>query len=84
MCSHWQVIRHIDHVTQASEGNHKCSLLEVELPRIKYSGGGTYTLGAMIEAQVSGRYPGECQVAHTSDDEYGDGTSTSKPSSGEC
>ncbi|KAK8726504.1 hypothetical protein OTU49_010282 [Cherax quadricarinatus] len=46
-----KVIRHIDHVTQASEENHKCSLLEQELPRIKYSGGGTYTLGAMLEAQ---------------------------------
>ncbi|XP_071546933.1 sushi, von Willebrand factor type A, EGF and pentraxin domain-containing protein 1-like isoform X1 [Panulirus ornatus] len=46
-----KVIRHIDHVTQASENNHKCSLLELELPRIKYSGGGTYTLGAMLEAQ---------------------------------
>ncbi|XP_047481240.1 LOW QUALITY PROTEIN: sushi, von Willebrand factor type A, EGF and pentraxin domain-containing protein 1-like [Penaeus chinensis] len=46
-----KVIRHIDHVTQASPDNHKCTLLETELPRIKYSGGGTYTLGAMLEAQ---------------------------------
>ncbi|XP_045583570.2 sushi, von Willebrand factor type A, EGF and pentraxin domain-containing protein 1 isoform X3 [Procambarus clarkii] len=46
-----KVIRHIDHVTQASEDNHKCSLMEGELPRIKYSGGGTYTLGALLEAQ---------------------------------
>ncbi|KAG7158260.1 Sushi, von Willebrand factor type A, EGF and pentraxin domain-containing protein 1-like 3 [Homarus americanus] len=46
-----KVIRHIDHVTRASEENHKCTLLERELPRIKYSGGGTYTLGAMLEAQ---------------------------------
>ncbi|XP_063877551.1 sushi, von Willebrand factor type A, EGF and pentraxin domain-containing protein 1-like isoform X4 [Scylla paramamosain] len=46
-----KVIRHIDHVTQASEQNHKCSLLERELPRIRYSGGGTYTLGALLEAQ---------------------------------
>ncbi|XP_042878589.1 sushi, von Willebrand factor type A, EGF and pentraxin domain-containing protein 1-like isoform X2 [Penaeus japonicus] len=46
-----KVIRHIDHVTQASADNHKCTLLETELPRIKYSGGGTYTLGAMLEAQ---------------------------------
>lgn len=47
-----QVIRHIDHVTQASQDNHKCSLLGQELPRIRYSGGGTYTLGALLEAQV--------------------------------
>ncbi|KAK4305073.1 hypothetical protein Pmani_023017 [Petrolisthes manimaculis] len=46
-----KVIRHIDHVTQASQDNHKCSLLEQELPRIRYSGGGTYTLGALLEAQ---------------------------------
>ncbi|XP_050712143.1 sushi, von Willebrand factor type A, EGF and pentraxin domain-containing protein 1-like isoform X3 [Eriocheir sinensis] len=49
--SRHKVIRHIDHVTQASEDNHKCSLLERELPRIRYSGGGTYTLGALLEAQ---------------------------------
>ncbi|XP_068228821.1 sushi, von Willebrand factor type A, EGF and pentraxin domain-containing protein 1-like isoform X2 [Palaemon carinicauda] len=46
-----KVIRHIDHVTQASQENHKCTLLENELPKIRYSGGGTYTLGAMLEAQ---------------------------------
>ncbi|CAL4065422.1 unnamed protein product, partial [Meganyctiphanes norvegica] len=45
-----KVIRHIDQVSQASEFNHKCSLLQ-ELPKIRYSGGGTYTLGAMLEAQ---------------------------------
>ncbi|XP_076046526.1 sushi, von Willebrand factor type A, EGF and pentraxin domain-containing protein 1-like [Oratosquilla oratoria] len=46
-----KVIRHIDHVTQASIYNHKCRLLDLQLPEIKYSGGGTYTLGAMLEAQ---------------------------------
>jgi CUB/sushi domain-containing protein len=32
---------------------HKCAILERALPAIEYSGGGTYTLGALLEAQVS-------------------------------
>lgn len=47
-----RVVRHIDHLTHPKDDNHKCSLLEEELPKIEYSGGGTYTLGAMLEAEV--------------------------------
>ena len=47
-----RVVRHIDHLTHPSDTHHKCSLLEEELPKIGYTGGGTYTLGAFLEAQV--------------------------------
>nr|CAD7255735.1 unnamed protein product [Timema shepardi] len=46
-----QVIRHVDHITFPSAANHKCVLLHHELPTIHYTGGGTYTLGAVLEAQ---------------------------------
>ena len=52
-----RVVRHIDHVTPIKEDpnvddeRHKCKLLEQELPAIGYTGGGTYTLGALLEAQ---------------------------------
>lgn len=46
-----KVVRHIDHLTNASEENHKCRLLDQQLPMIKYSGGGTFTLGALLEAK---------------------------------
>lgn len=46
-------VRHIDHITSPSRTNHKCGLLQYELPSIKYTGGGTYTRGALLEAQVS-------------------------------
>lgn len=51
-----RVVRNIDHLTQADNSHHKCSLLEEELPGIEYVGGGTYTLGAMLEAQVGTAY----------------------------
>ncbi|UYV77161.1 SVEP1 [Cordylochernes scorpioides] len=43
-----RVVTHVDHL---SEPSNKCELLEHQLPGIGYSGGGTYTLGAMLEAQ---------------------------------
>jgi CUB/sushi domain-containing protein len=49
-----RVVRHVDHLSLPSPSHHKCSLLEEELPRITYTGGATYTLGAVREAQVSG------------------------------
>lgn len=49
-----RIVRHIDHLTQPTDSHHKCSLLEEELPKIQYTGGGTYTLGAFLEAQVRG------------------------------
>ncbi|XP_046385384.1 sushi, von Willebrand factor type A, EGF and pentraxin domain-containing protein 1-like isoform X2 [Ischnura elegans] len=49
-----RVIRHIDHLSPQSsrQRNHKCSLMQEEFPRITYTGGGTYTLGAMLEAEA--------------------------------
>lgn len=47
-----RVVKHIDHMTNPKDDNHKCSLLEEELPKIEYTGGGTHTIGALIEAQV--------------------------------
>lgn len=57
-----RVVRHIDHVSPLNDKGsssddgggdqrHKCRLLEQELPAIGYTGGGTYTLGALLEAQ---------------------------------
>ncbi|XP_074641309.1 sushi, von Willebrand factor type A, EGF and pentraxin domain-containing protein 1-like [Tubulanus polymorphus] len=46
-----QIVRHIDFISNASIEHHKCSLLEEQLPEIQYTGGGTFTLGAMLEAQ---------------------------------
>lgn len=54
-----RVVRHIDHVSppdpdedvHQNDHRHKCKLLEQELPAIGYTGGGTYTLGALLEAQ---------------------------------
>ncbi|KAJ1524769.1 hypothetical protein ONE63_009646 [Megalurothrips usitatus] len=46
-----KVVRHIDHISVPSEENHKCNMLHHDLPNIKYSGGLTYTLGALVEAQ---------------------------------
>lgn len=58
-----RVVRHIDHLSPPNEEDddeansisreekHKCRLLEQELPAITYTGGGTYTLGALLEAQ---------------------------------
>lgn len=48
-----RVVKHFDHVSMVSVNNHKCSLFEEQLPTISYQGGGTYTLGAMLKAQVS-------------------------------
>lgn len=46
-----KVVRQVDHFSHPRHDNHKCSLLVDEIPRIKYVGGGTYTLGAFLEAE---------------------------------
>ena len=57
-----KVVRQVDHLTRPNDNNHKCSLLVEEIPKIKYVGGGTYTLGAFLEAKVSSLPPsgGHC------------------------
>lgn len=48
-----KIIKHVDFLTSPSPDNHKCSLLEEYIPKIRYSGGGTFTLGAFKMAEVS-------------------------------
>ncbi|XP_052871110.1 sushi, von Willebrand factor type A, EGF and pentraxin domain-containing protein 1-like, partial [Anopheles cruzii] len=47
-----QVLRHIDQISVPSAAQDKCSLLQDQLPAVGYSGGGTFTYGAMIEAEL--------------------------------
>jgi hypothetical protein len=53
VCFKFLQVRHIDHISFPSQKNHKCGLLHYELQSVKYTGGGTYTRGALLEAQVS-------------------------------
>ncbi|XP_049280450.1 sushi, von Willebrand factor type A, EGF and pentraxin domain-containing protein 1-like [Anopheles funestus] len=46
-----KVIRHVDQVSRPVPDNNKCLLLNYQLPGIEYSGGGTYTYGALKEAE---------------------------------
>lgn len=48
-----RVLREVDHITRPTDTNHKCLLLNTQLAHVKYAGGGTFTLGAVLEAQVS-------------------------------
>ena len=47
-----RVLRQIDYVGRPLEDKNKCTLLEEDVPSIQYVGGGTYTLGAFLEAKV--------------------------------
>ena len=47
-----RVRRHVDYLSTPSDENHKCALMHDHLPRINYAGGSTFTLGAMLEAEV--------------------------------
>ena len=47
-----RVRRHVDYLTSPTRDNHKCALMHDHLPRINYAGGSTFTLGAMLEAEV--------------------------------
>ena len=49
-----RVIRHINQLEthNGRKEHHKCSLLQEDMPRIHFAGGGTYTLGAFLEAEV--------------------------------
>ena len=46
-----QVIKQVDHMTRPDVNQHKCKLFEEEIASITYNSGGTYTLGALLEAQ---------------------------------
>ncbi|KZS17024.1 putative Sushi [Daphnia magna] len=83
-----RVVRHIDHVSPfgltahrelaangAGDPRHKCRLLEQELPAIGYTGGGTYTLGALLEAQsvLEGARPEAVKAVFLITDGYSNG-----------
>lgn len=53
------IIRHIDQISNPDVNNHKCRLLNQQLGSINYSGGGTYTRGALLEAHVSSKRPSD-------------------------
>ncbi|KAJ8008464.1 hypothetical protein DPEC_G00105090 [Dallia pectoralis] len=46
------VVTRVDHVTAPKRHQHKCSLINQEIPAITYRGGGTYTKGAFQQAAV--------------------------------
>lgn len=45
-------MRHVDHISEADADNDKCKLLNVQVPAIDFSGGGTHTADALKQAQV--------------------------------
>lgn len=47
------VRRNVDQISRTGGNDHKCYLLNKQLGNISYTGGGTYTRGALIEALVS-------------------------------
>jgi len=47
-----RVRRHVDYLTSPGTQNHKCALMHDHLPKVNYAGGSTFTLGAMLEAEV--------------------------------
>ncbi|TNN71994.1 Sushi, von Willebrand factor type A, EGF and pentraxin domain-containing protein 1 [Liparis tanakae] len=49
------VVTRVDHISAPKSHQHKCSLLNQEIPAINYRGGGTYTKGAFQRAARSGR-----------------------------
>lgn len=47
------VYRDVDQISRHGPNDHKCYLLNKQINNISYSGGGTYTRGALLEALVS-------------------------------
>ncbi|ETN64776.1 hypothetical protein AND_003471, partial [Anopheles darlingi] len=47
-----KVFRHVDQISRPDASNDKCGLLHDALPAVGYSGGGTYTYGALREAEA--------------------------------
>ena len=47
------VVRNVDQISKNEPEDQKCQLLGKQLGNITYAGGGTYTLGALLEAYVS-------------------------------
>ncbi|KXJ84393.1 hypothetical protein RP20_CCG009862 [Aedes albopictus] len=49
--SQMKIFHHIDQISTSVEDNDKCLLLNYQIPKIEFSGGGTYTYGALKEAE---------------------------------
>lgn len=49
--SQHRIIRHVDQISEPSKINDKCLLLNYELEKIEFLGGGTHTYGALTEAK---------------------------------
>lgn len=47
-----KVKKQIDYIGDPNVNNHKCLLMENDVPNIRYYGGGTFTLGAILKAKV--------------------------------
>ncbi|XP_031635123.1 sushi, von Willebrand factor type A, EGF and pentraxin domain-containing protein 1-like isoform X2 [Contarinia nasturtii] len=45
-----KIVRHVDHISEADPENDKCKLLNFQMPAIEFSGGGTHTADALIQA----------------------------------
>lgn len=45
-------VRHVDHISDADSDNDKCKLLNYQIPSIEFSGGGTHTAEALLQAKV--------------------------------
>lgn len=45
-------MRNIDHISEPDADNDKCKLLNFQMPSIEFSGGGTHTASALLQAKV--------------------------------
>ena len=50
------IYRNIDQISRHGPNDHKCYLLSKQFSNITYSGGGTYTRGALLEALVRAQF----------------------------
>lgn len=48
----FEKVRHVDHISEADSDNDKCKLLNLQIPSIEFSGGGTHTAEALLQAKV--------------------------------
>jgi len=58
------VYRNIDQISRHGPNDHKCYLLNKQFSNITYSGGGTYTRGALLEALVRAQFSIKNTVNH--------------------
>ncbi|XP_072024066.1 sushi, von Willebrand factor type A, EGF and pentraxin domain-containing protein 1-like [Amphiura filiformis] len=70
-----RVVANVDQISDPDSERHKCSLLNEELPRITYVGGGTYTKGALelAEAVLSHARPDATKAVFLVTDGYSNG-----------